>query len=378
MSTRCTLVLSALTAALVSVSPLSSHETDNLVLPLNREFADLGSFLDTVHANAIQSAVQGLNRQIEQALQVDNQAERASRLRRLHDPDTLAAAVFTSFSDAFTEVLDIEDAVRGSWARKMYPGQITAHWSLDWMYSYLHFPLDPRRIVLLFQSSTIKAYGVYFGTDKLSHFHHMGRYYYENYRIMLTQGMTPEAATAAILKTYSTDGPLSESGLLGFVATGVYSNADLVSNYMGFKFLLNLSEPVMLKGVVHPPLVDRCGVFWSVNARVRPESGWFGAFISDHWNEALNPNLYGPMLRGGARAYMRDRADWIMEFYTKRDGRPDSALYYARMRDESSTYYGEDYGYAGESEEILTLGNTCIPAIAAKVNQEAKRVAQTR
>jgi hypothetical protein len=365
-------------AALATVSPLRSHETDNLVLPLNREFADLGSFLDTVHANAITSAVEGLNRQIEQALLVDNQAERMSRLRRLHDPDTLAGAVYSKFSDAFTEVLDIEHAVRGEWARSMYPGQITAHWTLDWMYSYLHFPLDPRRIVLLFQSSTIKAHGVYFGTDKLSHFHHMGRYYYENYRTMLSQGIEPRDAVAAIIKTYSTDGPLSESGLLGFVATGVYSNADLAANYMGFKFLLNLTEPVYLKGVVHQPLVDRCGVFWSVNARVRRESGWFGAFISDHWNEAMNPNLYGPMLRGGARAYMRDRADQIIEFYTRHDGRPDSPEYYARIRTELATYYGEPYGCLGETSEVLTLGNTCIPAIAARQKVESSRIARSR
>jgi hypothetical protein len=364
----------------MTVSPLSSHETDNLVLPLNREFADLGSLLDTVHANAIQSAVHDLNGRIEEALRVDNQAERVSRLRRLHDPDALAAAVYGKFSDAFTEVLDIEDAVRGSWARAMYPGKLTAHWSFDWMYTYLHFPLDPRRIVLLFQSSTIKAHGVYFGTDKLSHFHHMGRYYYDNYRIMLSQGKSPADATEAILRMYSTDGPLGEGGLLGFVATGVYSNADLAANFMGFKFLLNLTEPVVLKGVRHEPLVDRCGVFWSVSARVRPESGWFGAFISDHWNEALNPNLFGPMLRGGAQAYMRDRADRIMDFYTKRDGRPDSPEYYDRMRSELSTYYGEAYGYAGEAGEILTLGNTCIPALAAKKKTEAEatRVAHTR
>jgi len=351
---------------LVLATPLHSHETDNLVLPLDKEFADLGSYLDTVHALAIQGAVEGLNARIEAALRIRDDAERAFELRRLHDPGALAQAVYDRFSDAFTEVLDIEDAVRGDWARSMYPGKITAHWSIEWMYAYLHFPLDPRRIVLLFQSSTIKAYGVYFGTDKLSHFHHMGRYYYENYRTLLSQGQTPEAALRSIIRTYSQDGPLAETGLLGFVATGVYSNADLAANFTGFKFLLNLTEPVMLKGVVHPPLVDRCGAFWSIAPRVRPESGWFGAFISDHWNEALNPNLYGELLQGGVRAYMREHADHIVTFYSVRDQRPRDPGYYEALKDGLSNYYGEDYGHAGDSTQLFTIGNTCFPALNAK------------
>ena len=362
--------VAAIVAVLCIAARLRSHECDNFALPLDREFADLGSLLDAVHARAIEGAVASVNRQIEQALAVRDTAERSERLKRLHRPEAVTDAVYSSFSDAFIEVLDIEDAVRGEWARAMYPGKITAHWSLDWMYSYLHFPLDPRRIVLLFQSSTIKAHGVYFGTDKLSHFHHMGRYYYENYRTMLSRGRSKAQALEAIIRTYSTDGPLSESGLLGFVATGVYSNADLAANYMGFKFLLNVTEPVMLKGKMHPPLVDRCGVFWSVSPRVRPESGWFGAFISDHWNEAMNPNLYAELIRGGARSIMRERADRIMEFYTKRDKRPSDPAYFAKLQKELSTYFGEDYGFAGKPDQILTLGNTCIPALARKNGEQ--------
>lgn len=348
----------------VATESTPAHETDNYMLPTDRRFADLGGYMDAVHARAIVGSVADLNRAIESALSIRDPTERARELERLHNPDVLVAEVCSHFNDAFTEVLDVEDAVRGSWARSMYPGQITAHWSLNWMYTWTHFPLDPRRLVLLFQASTVKAYGVYFGTDKLSHFHHMGRYYYDNYRTMLARGVTPEHAIEVVLDTYTDGSPLGETGMLGFAATGVYSNADLCANYMGFKFLMNLTEPVSLKGMSFPPLVNRCGVYWSVSERVRPCSGWFGAFISDHWNEALNPNLYDVTIRGMVRILLRDRAERIMEFYTKCDGRPNDAAYFDHLRDELSSYYGEDYGHAGTTDQLMTLGDTCMPAIA--------------
>ncbi|HZM00350.1 MAG TPA: hypothetical protein VFD43_08870, partial [Planctomycetota bacterium] len=59
----------------------------------------------------------------------------------------------------------------------------------------------------------------------------------------------------------------------------------------GVRFFENLTEPVVLKGERREPLVVRSGVFWRLNRHVRPRSGWLAAFVSDHWNEALNPNL---------------------------------------------------------------------------------------
>jgi hypothetical protein len=143
----------------------------------------------------------------------------------------------------------------------------------------------------------------------------------------------------------------------------VYSNADLCSNFMGFKFLLNLTEPVILKGERRAPLVVRCGVFWRVNDQVRPRSGWFGAFVSDHWNEALNPNLYDVTIRANVRGLLRRRADRIMDFYTRKDGRPADAEYFNQLARTLATYDGEEYGHSGQFEDLLTLGNTCLPAV---------------
>ena len=371
---RSCVVCGGMVLALTSGSA-PAHETDNFFLPLDRPFADLGSYLDAVHTRAIVFAVDELNVKIDAARNIKDPAERARELDKLHDPSALADAVSSRFSDAYTEIIDIELALRGGWARAAYPGQITAHWSVNWMYFWTHLPIDPRRLVLMSQSSTIKAYGVYFGTDKLSHFHHLGRYYYDNYKQLLAKGISPEEATRRIIDTYSNGGPLAETGLLGFVATGVYSNADLASDYAGFKFFLNLTEPVRLKGITMPPLVNRCGTYWSVSERVRPDSGWFGAFISDHWNEALNPNLYDVTIRTQVRWILRHRAEHIMTFYTQRDARPMDAAYYDHLRDELSSYYGEDYGHAGTNAELMTLGNTCMAALNASQLSHLKGVA---
>jgi len=193
----------------------------------------------------------------------------------------------------------------------------------------------------------------------------MGRFYYSAWRENLAAGMSEEEAVANVVRRYSSGGPLGENGLLGFVATGVYSNADLVANYTGFKFYRNLTEPVTLKGKVCPPLCVRVGNYWRINDHVRPESGWFGAFISDHWNEALNPNRYDVTLRADVKRGIEKRADTILAFWTQRDGRPAEAAYYDTLAKQLSTYYGEAYGYSTGGDTLFTIGNTVIPAIGA-------------
>ena len=119
---------------------------------------------------------------------------------------------------------------------------------------------------------------------------------------------------------------------------GVYSNADLAANHIGFKFLLNLTEKVVLKAEEREPLIVRSGVFWRLNRHVRPRSGWLSAFISDHWNEALNPNRYGASMRLGIRRVLRSRAQSIVQFYTQKDGRPEDPAYFDDLARELSTY----------------------------------------
>jgi hypothetical protein len=100
-----------------------------------------------------------------------------------------------------------------------------------------------------------------------------------------------------------------------------------------------------------------------LNRQVRPRSGWFACYISDHWNEALNPNLYDFTMRPGISRVLRSRAAHIVQFYTGKDGRPSDPAYFDNLARELSTYYGEPYGHSGDFELLMTIGNTCFPVL---------------
>jgi hypothetical protein len=68
-------------------------------------------------------------------------------------------------------------------------------------------------------------------------------------------------------------------------------------------------------------------------------------------------------MRAGVRRYLENRAGTIVAFYTKKDGRPSDMVYYDRLAKELSTYYGEPYGHSGDAGELMTIGNTCLPAL---------------
>ena len=86
------------------------------------------------------------------------------------------------------------------------------------------------------------------------------------------------------------------------LTTGIRSNADLAANYAGFKFYRNLTEEVRIGDRVMPPMLVRQGPYWRLNDQVQPDSDFFTAFITPHWNEALNPNVYAIVTDARVRA----------------------------------------------------------------------------
>lgn len=338
-----------------------AHETDQYTMPLDRPMADLADYFDAVHFAALQAGVEKLNRETEAALKDPDPRFRDAELNRIRSPLHIMEAVFENFDDAFSEIQDVEDALRSDWAKDAYPGQIPI-WRPDrWIYSGAYYWLDPRQIIMQFDSSTVKAYGVYFGTDKISHFHHMGKIYFTNFQCRLAQGWSEKEAIEYIVKEYSTDSGIGEAGLLGFAATGVYSNADLAADYSGFKFCRNLTEPVFIKGAIRPPLLVRKGEFWRLNKHVRPESGFLGAFVSDHWNEALNPSWWEWDIHDDVVAAVKERAVGIREFYTRIDHRPDDPAYFEKLAHDLATMDGENYGHCQQWDRLLTLAEVCWP-----------------
>ena len=57
-------------AILLAPGRSEAAETDNFYLPLDREFADLGDYLELLHTRAIEDAVAGVNNRIERVLQL--------------------------------------------------------------------------------------------------------------------------------------------------------------------------------------------------------------------------------------------------------------------------------------------------------------------
>ncbi len=345
-----------------------ADETDNFYLPLDPEFADVGDFLEALHTQAVEEAVRMVNSRIERALNIKDPAKRAKALAPWHAPEPLAEAVVGQFGSRITETMRIERSFQGKWARRRYADKTVIHTDIS-MNLRGHAALDPRALLMFFQAGTVKAFGAYFGTDKLLHFHQVGYDYYTRYRSLLGSGLSPQAAREALLKYFRDDAFLAEGNGFGSITTGVFSNADLAANNAGLQFFLNLTEPVTFLGQNREPLVVRCGVFWRVNDHVRPGSGWFGGFVSDHWNEALNPNLYDSSMRPHIQKILQERASQIVEFYIGRDHRPSDPAYFDNLARTLSTQAGEAYGHSGHFEQLMTIGNTCIPAAKAAWSQ---------
>jgi hypothetical protein len=349
---------------LASALAVLAHETDNFFLPLDTELADLGDFLEAAHTIALEETAARINARIERAIRIRGARVRARALEKLHDPETLADELIGRFSHPMFEDTRIEQALSGKWARRTYAGRKASHQNI-WMHFSAYAPLDPRRWTILTQSRTVKACGIYFGTDKLVHFHRLGSSYYRMYRALIKEGLNAEAAYRKVLTHYTEDGILSEQAIFGTLSTGIYSNADLAVNHIGFKFFMNLTDEIVLQGRKREPLMIRCGVFWQLNRHIRVRSGWFAAFVSDHWNEALNPSYYQLSMRPGIRRVLENRAQSIVRFYCEIDRRPNDALYFDRLARELSTCDGEDYGHSGHFENLMTIGNTCFPALGA-------------
>jgi ankyrin repeat protein len=247
-----------------------------------------------------------------------------------------------------------------SWKEK-FPGRVVGYKPFIGVRKHAEFSLDPFRA---WQCATIKAFGVYMGTDKLGHFTDMGKHYYRKYREELADGKDAEKATRVAIGLGAEGGPIffSESGFLGEKTAGAYSNADLVANYMGMMFYRNLTEEVMLHGQQIPPMLERDGNIWKISDRVRRDSNFFALFISDHYDEALNPSRYVERLRDKIRKGIEEHASDTIDRYVDAHGSRRSRQWFAKRQEELSTYWGVDYGHLGQpSKNLMTIANTCFP-----------------
>ena len=337
--------------------PALAHETDQFTVPPQRQFADLGEYFNRWAYQAIERGVDATNRRIRQAIAQDDDAH---VLAELESAPHVTMAVRQQWPWSVTQIETFEQVLASAHMRHHYPGRVVS-WGnrFGGEYRYAFFPLDVRQFAhLLFFSSTIKVFGTYMGTDKLGHFTDEGIDYYFAYRSARDRGASERQAIAAAVRL-GTDGFMSERGVLGLLANGDYSNGDLSGNFAGFLFYRNLAEPVIIKGVLRQPLLRRDGPCWVLADDVRPESGFFARFISDHLDEALNPGYFDDYLRPGLRDALRQDAGVILEHYCDEHGRPRTREWFDSKLRELSTYWGMDYGHLGTYPELVSIGNSC-------------------
>ena len=351
-------------ALLTLHSPVTgASETDQYTLPAGREFADLHLYFSRKVYAAIVEAVKETNAAIK-----DPPSERS-----LHEavspqsPDAIAAKVWERLYIEFSinEVMD--RTLAGAAARSAYPGLVVAHRPDQHIYDHPLLLVDVTKFVrTVFRSSTINVNGTLFGTDKLVHFVHMGHIYYSSYRGARQSGASEaEAVARAAGLSSGANIFLSENALLGLWVTGIRSNADLVSNYAGFKFYRNLTEEVRVGERVLPPMLVRDGNYWRLDDRVRPQSDFFSVFVTPHWNEALNPNTYAPLVDVIVRSMLESRCPEVLDWYRDERGRKRDRQQFAAIAKELSTFYGEPYGHQDDGENTVSIANTCFGPGAA-------------
>ncbi len=360
----------------LAVSPVKAHEVDQFTVPEEGAFADLGGYFNEYFITAIEEGVRRTNRRIDIVLggdgsQFDHEDRRygsgalrtydtstsGQSLGYLYSNDAVAYYVRRSIPDAVTLIEGLERELHKDKIKEQYPGEIVAYHPSDFdcVFAKVHFPLDPRSLFRLWRSSNMKVDGVYMGTDKVGHFVDMGYHYYKVYsRLRNERDFSERKAMFAASHAFDS-GIMSESSVLGYATAGAYSNADMTSNYVGCLFYRNMTQPVRLKGQVRPPIVVRSGDYWKLNDHVRGEPAFFSWFISDHYDEALNPSHYERGMQKSMRKAITARYDNLMRWYAAEDGEPRPPGHFRSRMYELATYYTSDDNHSRKFDELINL-----------------------
>jgi ankyrin repeat protein len=359
----------AVALILICTSAAVGHETDQFLLPPYRQFADMGDVLTHWAYDLLQRAVEKTNGEIRIALEQKDE----KRLADLHSQDHMVHAVNGELPWAGEVIEGLDRTLQSDETRARFPGLVTAHKALgNNIYTGAGFFLDPRQITRLFFSADFKAWEIHLGTDKIGHFTDMGLNYYKAWREAKREGKSEEQALANAVHLGTGDFVFSEKGLLGLVTAGSYSNADLCANYIGMIFYRNLTEPMRIRGEMRPAMMVLEGDYWRLNDHVGRDSDFFAAFFDEHLDESLNPSYYEGSLLSGVKANVVAHAGDILQRHCDVHGNRRGKEYFENWMDALSTYYGENYGHAGERDHVAAISTTCFGPINEEQEVEAR------
>lgn len=342
-------------ATLLAMQPARAHETDQYTLP-RRDFADMGPYLNAWMYDAIAEGMGKVNERIAAA----KKGNRPFELKRLQEDGEIVRAVNAAFPNAMVVIEGFDSTMGSTRTRDAYPGLVCGYKEpLTNIYQHAHFILDPRQLFRVWLAKTSNVYGTYLGGDKVGHFTDMGMNYWRAYDAAKRKGANEEEATRAAVDVGTQGLIFSESGMLGYLSAGSYSNGDMAANYLGFVFYRNLTAPMMLKGKLQPAMLVREDDLWRIAPHVQRDNDFFAVYVSDHWCEALNPSHYESGMRDKIREAVQERQADVLERYADANGLRREAIDFDTIARECATYHGVDYGHRGSMEELLVLSSVC-------------------
>jgi hypothetical protein len=332
---------------------VEAFETDQYDLP-PVSLANIGDEVSDHVEQKLREALAKLNAQIvknesclQQAAQSNhtscNVTEAKAELEYLRSNDAVARAAYEALGTGIPPFTSIE-----SWIEKHQFRNQPARYKVGfWKSMFLVWPADQVTI-----SPTVDLYGSEFGIDKIGHSFQQGYTYYKIYNRALAAGATPEQAHRKAVHW----GQKTESTFYGNLSTGVYSNGDLLANYIGMKFYQGLTQEIKIRTETRPPILILQNGLWKFNGQLSLREVLLKPLISDHLNEALNPSIFTEML--GLRWYVRRK---VMNRSCARWFNRYSDLSRAGLEERTDSlklWYGEDYGFTN-SEHFITIANTC-------------------
>lgn len=333
-------------------SPVAfAFETDQYNLPPT-PLADIGDEVFEYTEENIRKALAKINAEIatRQAC-LENVAEKKAkcgspeierkRLAYLRSDEAIAREVFKRLGDGifpFTK--------SGSWMNSHKFRAQPARFKTSYRESiFVFLPTDYFTI-----SPTVNLYGSQFGTDKIAHFFQQGYTYYRIYERALAKGLTADEAAKKAVRW----GRMTERTYYGTLVGGVFSNADLVANYIGMKFYQGLTKSMKIGNVDRPATLILENGSWKMNENVDAKEHLLKPFFTDHLNEAFNPSLFIPGLRSSVRGIVKKRScpQWRKLFPNLLPADLETKL------TELKHWNGEDYGFK-DSKKFVTIANTC-------------------
>lgn len=327
---------------LVCCATATALETDQYTVP-DEPLADIGPAISRHVQQAIEQVLAGVNQEIDA---IETQRRDASerqtkrldqKLAKLRAERVIADRLFGKLGKRGIEC-EIE-----LWIRRHDWGEQPALFELPVGDSVTGVPLT-HLLIAFGNAPTIHAHGVHMGTDKVGHFFQQGHEYYNLYLKNEARKMDEAANRAAVIR----HGVHQEKGIYGQFASGIYSNADLAADYAGLKFYLNLTRPVRVGAITHPPLVEVVDGRWRFAQALERDP--FKPWVSHHFDEARNPNLYNGSHHKKVRREMRERAERWMAYHR---ATPQAV---AQQAKDLATWYGEAYGHSGV-DELYTIAD---------------------